>query len=439
MRTQTESRGYWQKPWETASRKTLRELQLQQLNRTLRNASRSPFYSQRFRECGLKPRISVLEDIRTFPFTTKEDLRKSYPAGMVCTEASRLVRLHASSGTTGRSTLVFHSRKDIEHWADLIARCLYMVGGRSSDVFQNMMSYGLFTGGLGLHYGAEKIGMLVIPIGTGNTRKQIEFMVELGVTVIHVTPSYALYVAQVVEEMGIRPDRDFRVSIAVAGAEPYSEATRHRIEQLFHTKFYNCYGLSEMNGPGVAFECPLQDGMHLWEDHFFPEIINPETGWVLPDGSEGELVLTTLRREAMPIIRYRTRDLTRIVPGRCACGRTHRRIERIKGRSDDMFIVKGVNIFPSQVETVLMDIPEVDKNYLILLDRKAGLDEMKVQIEIKREYFRGDLNQLRSLQERIRERLQGLIIVSPEVELVEPGTLPPSTGKAKRVIDKRAI
>ncbi len=416
----------------------LQQLHLELLNRTLVACNNSPYYRKKFRELGLKPGIKTLEDIKEFPFTTKDDLRESYPIGMVATSLDNIVRMHASSGTTGKSTLVFHTMKDVENWAGLVARGLYAVGVRKTDVFQNMMSYGLFTGGLGLHYGAEKLGALVLPVGSGNTQKQIEFLLDLKATVLHITPSYLLYLGHVIEEEKIPLSR-FSFRIAIVGAEPHSESTRRKLEKMFRMKVFNCYGLSEMNGPGVAFECLHQSGLHLWEDHYFGEIINPDTGEVMPDGKEGELVLTTLQREGMPMIRYRTKDITKFIAGRCPCGRTHRRMVRIKGRTDDMFIVKGVNIFPSQIETVLMEIPEVDKNYRIILDRKEGLDILTVEIEIKKKYFKGELQQLRTVQEKITDMLKDVILVTPVVELIEPGSLPPSTGKAQRVIDKRRI
>lgn len=430
---------YWDGKKERIEREKLEQLQLELLNRTLKSAYNSSFYKKRFKKLGLNPEIKDLSEIQKFPFTTKDDLRESYPFGMVATDIGNLVRMHGSSGTTGKSTLVFHTRKDIENWADLVARCLYMIGVRETDIFQNMMSYGLFTGGLGLHYGAEKIGTLVIPIGSGNTKKQIEFLLDLKTTVLHITPSYLLYIAYMAEQMNLSPSDDFNIKIAIVGAEPHSEGLRKKLENIFKINVYNCYGLSEMNGPGVAFECPYQKGLHIWEDHYFVEIIDPETGELLPDGKEGELVLTTLQREGMPLIRYRTRDITKIIKGKCPCGRTHRRIARMKGRTDDMFIVKGVNIFPSQIETVLMDVPEVDKNYQIIIEREKGLDILKIQVEVKKSTFTGDIVQLRNLQERIKENLKDVILINPIVELVEPGTLPPSTGKAKRVIDKRKV
>ena len=429
---------FFEKDKETIPLEKLRALQEEKLRRTLKIASRSEYYKRIFKEYGLKPEIKSIRDIEKFPFTTKEDLRKSYPAGMVAVPFEDLIRMHASSGTTGKSTLVFHTKSDIEDWAILVARGLYAVGVRKTDVFQNMMSYGLFTGGLGLHYGAEKLGALVVPAGSGNTQKQIELLLDLKTTVIHITPSYLFYLGHIIEEEKIPLSR-FSLKIAIVGAEPHSEETRRKLEKMFKIKVFNCYGLSEMNGPGVAFECEYQKGLHLWEDHYYAEIIDPETGKVLPEGEEGELVLTTLEREGMPVIRYRTRDITRFIKGRCPCGRTHRRIARMKGRTDDMFIVKGVNIFPSQIETVLMQTPEVDKNYRIIIERYEGMDNLTVEVEIKKECFDGEISHLRSIQERLVASLKDVILVTPEVRLVEPGSLPSSTGKAQRIIDKRRL
>jgi phenylacetate-CoA ligase len=429
---------FFEKDKETIPVEKLRALQEEKLRRTLKIASRSEYYKRIFKEYGLKPEIKSIRDIEKFPFTTKEDLRKSYPAGMVAVPFEDLIRMHASSGTTGKSTLVFHTKSDIEDWAVLVARGLYAAGVRKTDVFQNMMSYGLFTGGLGLHYGAEKLGALVVPAGSGNTQKQIELLIDLKTTVIHITPSYLFYLGHIIEEEKIPLSR-FSLKIAIVGAEPHSEETRRKLEKMFKIKVFNCYGLSEMNGPGVAFECEYQKGLHLWEDHYYAEIIDPETGKVLPEGEEGELVLTTLEREGMPVIRYRTRDITRFIKGRCPCGRTHRRIARMKGRTDDMFIVKGVNIFPSQIETVLMQTPEVDKNYRIIIERYEGMDNLTVEVEIKKECFDGEISHLRSIQERLVAALKDVILVTPEVRLVEPGSLPSSTGKAQRIIDKRRL
>jgi phenylacetate-CoA ligase len=308
---------------------------------------------------------------------------------------------------------------------------------RRSDVFQNMMTYGLFTGGLGFHYGAEKIGALVIPAGAGNSKRQIQLMRDFDTTVIHIIPSYALHLSTVFTEIGVDPRRDTRLKIAFLGAEPHSEKMRLKIEVFYGFKGFNSYGLSEMNGPGVAFECPEQNGMHIWEDNYIVEIIDPVTLKRLPEGEEGELVMTTLLREGMPIIRYRTKDLTRIIPGTCPCGRTHRRIERIKGRTDDMMILKGVNIFPIQIEKKLMEIPGVGTNFLIILDREGYNDSMTVKVEIEREFFGGDLQQLEALRHRIVEELRSDILITPRVDLVEPDSLPKSEGKAVRVVDNR--
>ncbi|MCM8771768.1 MAG: phenylacetate--CoA ligase [Candidatus Omnitrophica bacterium] len=427
---------FWEKSIETIDEKKLKELQLERLNYSIEIAKKSEFYGQKLKDIK---KIKNFDELEKIPFTTKEDLLQNNPLSFLTTDLKNIVRVHSSSGTTGRSKYIFYTKKDIENWADLVARCLFMVGIRKNDIFQNMMSYGLFTGGLGLHYGAEKIGILVIPAGVGNTEKQIELMRELKTTVIHITPSYLLYIAHYIEEIGLSPSEDFNLKTAIVGAEPYSENTRKKLENIFKINVYNCYGLSEMNGPGVAFECPYKDGLHLWEDNYYMEIIDPKTGKILGENEEGELVLTTLKREGMPLIRYRTGDLTKILRERCECGRTHRKIMRIKGRSDDMFIVKGVNIFPSQIEAVIMEFPEVDKNYQIIIDRKGGLDILTVQVEIKKEFFKGEINELRDLQERIKEKLKEKIFVSPIVELVETGTLPTTTGKAKRVIDKRRL
>jgi phenylacetate-CoA ligase len=312
-----------------------------------------------------------------------------------------------------------------------------MAGMRRSDVFQNMMTYGLFTGGLGFHYGAEKIGALVIPAGAGNSKRQIQLMRDFETTTIHIIPSYALHLSTVFEEVGVDPRRDTKLRLAYLGAEPHSEKMRRKIEEFYGFKAFNSYGLSEMNGPGMAFECPEQNGMHIWEDNFLVEIIDPKTLEPVPDGEEGELVTTTLLREGMPILRYRTKDLTRIIPGPCPCGRTHRRIERIKGRTDDMMILKGVNIFPIQIEKKLMEIPGVGTNFLIILDREGYNDQMTVKVEVQKEYFGGGLQQLETLRRRIAEELKSDILISPKVDLVEPDSLPKSEGKAQRVIDNR--
>jgi phenylacetate-CoA ligase len=434
-----EPRGaYWAPDLETMPREALVSRQMELLRATLVRAGRSPFYGPLFAARGIPSGGAVTPaEVAALPVTTKADLRSAYPYGFLTVGREELVRLHSSSGTTGSATVIFHTRRDMDVWTDLVARCLWMVGVRPGDVFQNMMGYGLFTGGLGLHYGAERVGALTIPAGSGNTRRQIQLMQDFGTTVLHIIPSYALRLAGAFQEAGVDPVGDLPLRIALLGAEPHSEAVRRRIETLFGLRAYNSYGLSEMNGPGVAFECPEQDGMHLWEDSYLAEIVEPDTLRPLPDGEEGELLLTTLRREGMPLIRYRTKDLTRFIPGPCPCGRTHRRIDRIKGRTDDMLILKGVNIYPIQVERVLMGIPGVGHNYLITLDTKDYLDRMKVSVEIEREFFTGDLKTLEALRRRITAELRDEILITPEVELVEADSLPKSEGKAVRVVDQR--
>jgi phenylacetate-CoA ligase len=429
---------YWEEAIETMNREELERLQSARLADTLARAEKSVHYGELFRKIGLdRGRIRSAADVAKLPPTTKEDLRENWPYGFLACSRDELIRMHSSSGTTGRATVIFHTAGDIAAWTNLLARSMYMAGMRRSDVFQNMMTYGLFTGGLGFHYGAEKIGALVIPAGAGNSKRQIQLMRDFETTAIHVIPSYALHLSTVFEEVGVDPRRDTKLRMAFLGAEPHSEKMRLKIEELYGFNAFNSYGLSEMNGPGMAFECPEKNGMHIWEDNFIVEIIDPVTLEPLPDGEEGELVTTTLLREGMPIIRYRTKDLTRIIPGPCPCGRTHRRIERIKGRTDDMMILKGVNIFPIQIEKKLMEIEGVGTNFMIILDRKDYNDAMTVKVEVQKKFFGGDLQQLEALRRRITEELKGDILITPKVDLVEPDSLPKSEGKAKRVIDNR--
>ncbi|MDD5067133.1 MAG: phenylacetate--CoA ligase [bacterium] len=429
---------FWDKKIETISRSGLERLQLKRLKSTLAGINKNvPFYKDKLKKLKIKPdKIRNLEEIRNLPFTTREDLRANYPYGLLAVSLDHVVRLHTSSGTTGKPKAILFSRKDIEQAADLIARCLVMTGMKKNEVFQNMMSYGMFTGGLVMHYGAEKVGLLVIPAGPGNTDRQISLMQDFKSNAIHITPSFALYLADVLEKKGVDPRKDLFLKRAYMGAEPYTEATRNKIEAIYGIDVYNSYGLSEMNGPGVAFECPEKNGMHIWEDNFLVELVDPKTNGPVPEGKEGELVLTTLCREAMPIIRYRTGDLTSIIPGKCRCGRTHRRVSRMTGRTDDMFIVRGVNIFPQQIERVLMAIQGVGRNYQITLD---SLDDMTVKVEIRKELFDGKVDHLVNLQNTITEKLRDEIMVRPRVELLEPGALPPSEGKAKRVLDNRTL
>lgn len=429
---------FWDQRVETMDRAALAALQIRQLQETVRRCSeRVAFYRQRCAEAGVRPeQIRALEDVRRLPFTTNADLRAQYPDGLVAVDRHDLARLHTSSGTTGKPKALFFSRGDVDRAAELIARCLLMTGVTRGDVLQNMMTYGLFTGALVMHYGAEKVGLLVIPAGPGNSERQLLLMRDFGTTVFHATPSYALYFADFLERKGIDPRRDLALRKAYVGAEPHTEETRLKIEQALGIDAYNSYGLSEMNGPGIAFECEHKRGMHLWEDQFLMEIIDPVSGTPRPDGERGELVLTSLTREAMPLLRYRTRDITSIITEPCACGRTHRRIERITGRSDDMLIVRGVNFYPQQIEQVLMKVPGVGRNYLVTL---RGLDEMTVQVEFTEAGFDGQVDHLVRLQNQITEKLRAEILVKPKVELVPPGSLPVSEGKAKRVIDQRML
>jgi len=429
---------FWEKEIEAMPKDELRELQLSRLKHILAQASQSPFYKELFQNISFSPdKVKTLEDIKHLPFTTKDDLRKSYPYGFLSVHTDEIVRVHTSSGTTGSATAVLHTQKDLDTWANLMARCMYMTGVRRSDVFQNTMGYGLFTGGLGFHYGAERIGMIVIPSGPGNSRRQIELMRDFGTTTIHILPSYALRLYNIFEEMELSPKEDTKLKIAFIGAEPHTEAMRQRIENAYGINAFNSYGLSEMNGPGVAFECIYKDGMHFWEDSFLLEVINPNTLEPVPDGEEGELVFTTLSREGMPIIRYRSRDLAAVMPEPCSCGRFHRRITRIKGRTDDMLIVKGVNIFPMQIEKTLMAVPQVGTNYQIILETENILDKLIVRVEMNPEYFDDEFRTLTSLQRKITAALRTEILVDAQVDLVEPGTIPRPEGKAVRVIDNR--
>ncbi|MDR3237461.1 MAG: phenylacetate--CoA ligase [Spirochaetia bacterium] len=430
---------FWNEKSETLDRADLEKLQLQKLRETLKLAAGTSFYGQLFAENKIDiSKVTSLDHLKDFPFTKKTDLRTSYPDGMIAVDKKEIVRMHASSGTTGKSTVIFYTQHDIDEWSDQVARSLTATGITPNDVFQNMMGYGLFTGGLGMHLGAERLGCMVIPASTGNTLKQIQLMEDFHTTAMHITPSYALHLADSIREQGVDP-AELNVRKAFLGAEPYSVGVKHKVEEQWNLDAYNSYGMSEMNGPGVAFECEYKDGMHLWEDFYIIEIIDPETLENLPDGEEGELVLTHINRRAMPLIRYRTRDLTRVIPGVCPCGRTHRRIDRIKGRSDDMLIVGGVNVFPSQIETVLMKIPEVGNNYQILLNRVNNLDRLNLKVELKTNDLFGNENELRCLQSKISAEVIALITVTPRLELLSPGTLPASTGKAVRVIDNREI
>ncbi|MDR1389301.1 MAG: phenylacetate--CoA ligase [Treponema sp.] len=430
---------YWNHPIETMPRDELEKLQLSRLKDAVRFALRTPFYKKRLEEAGIKSGddIKTLSDLGRVPFTTKHDLREGFPYGFLSVPREDVVRLHASSGTTGAPTTIYFNAADIDTWADYVARCIYGTGCTKSDVFQNMITYGLFTGGLGFHAGGEKVGMMVIPSGAGNTTRQFRLMQDYGTTVLHATPSFLLHVESKMREEGVSRN-SLKLKRAFAGAEPYSEDTRRRIEELLQIDVFNSYGLSEMNGPGVAFECQAKNGLHIWEDGYLVEIINPETLESAAAGETGELVITCLCREATPILRYRTRDLTSLCLDPCPCGRTHRRLRRITGRSDDMLIINGVNVFPSQIEEVIMAMKEVGNNYLIEIEKEGMLDRLTVKTEVTPESFRDDTRPLNALKEKIRRTLQASITISPRVELHESGSLPVSEGKAVRVTDRRA-
>lgn len=431
---------YFNPELETMSRSELEALQLERLKKTVRHCMNAEFYQKKFKELGTTPDdIQSLDDVRKLPFTSKEDLRENYPFGLACVPLKQCTRLHSSSGTTGNPTVVLHSQKDLEEWANAVARCLWMVGSRPEDVFQNSAGYGMFTAGLGFQYGAEKVGMLTVPAAAGNTTRQIKFIRDFGTTVLHAIPSYASRIYEVMREEGCDPRRDTKLRVLCIGAEPHSEEQRQRIEDNLGVKAYNSYGISEMMGPGVAFECQEQNGLHIWEDYFIVEIIDPVTLQPVPDGQLGELVLTTINREAMPLLRYRTRDLTRILPGECPCGRQHRRLARLQGRSDDMMILKGVNIFPIQIEKILLKFQELSTDYLITLETKEGGDTMTIDVELN-QLFTDDYRQLQSLEKTITRMLKDEILITPKVRFVAKGSLGASDEKkAVRVRDLRKL
>lgn len=430
---------YYNPKEETLSREEIEKLQLERLKQTVRRCMNSPFYKKKFEEMGLTPDdIQSLDDVRKLPFTTKQDLRDQYPFGIASMPVSACVRLHSSSGTTGHPVVVVHSARDLDQWANAVARCMWMVGCRPDDVFQNTSGYGMFTGGLGFQYGAEKMGMLTVPAAAGNTRRQIKFFTDFGTTCVHAIPSYASRIYEVMQQEGIDPRRDTKLKTFFIGAEPHSDEQRKRIENLLGIKAYNSFGMSEMMGPGVAFECKEQNGMHIWEDYFIVEIVDPKTLEPVPDGEIGEMVLTTINREAMPLLRYRTRDLTRILPGECPCGRHHKRIDRMKGRSDDMIVLRGVNIFPIQIEEVLLTFKELSTDYLITLTTDANNDNMTVEVELSA-LFTEDYSRLQTLTKEITRRLHDEILLTPHVKLLPPGTLEKSEGKAVRVKDLRKV
>ena len=432
--------SYWDKEKECMPRKELEELQLRRLKETVyRVYAFVPAYKEKMDQAGIKPEdIKSLKDLQKLPFTTKQDLRDNYPFGLFALPMSEVVRIHSSSGTTGKPTVVGYSKKDIDTWSELMARALTSAGATRYSVIQNAYGYGLFTGGLGVHYGAEKIAASVIPSSGGNTKRQIMLMQDFGTTVLTCTPSYALFMSEVMREMGIEPN-DLKLKAGIFGAEPWSENMRREIENKLEIDAYDIYGLSEIIGPGVAIECPNKQGLHIAEDHFLAEIIDPINEEVLEDGNQGELVITTISKEALPIIRYRTRDLTSLDKNICDCGRTHVRMQKVLGRSDDMVIIRGVNVFPSMVESVLLNIPGVEPHYLLIVDRKGNLDQLEVQVEVSEQLFSDEVRKLEELGAIIAKEMESALGVNAKIRLVEPKSIERSEGKAKRVIDRRNI
>ncbi|MGI6037769.1 MAG: phenylacetate--CoA ligase family protein [Limnochordia bacterium] len=425
---------------EGASRQRLEELQLIRLQQTVRWVwERVPYYREKMTRAGIGPDdIQSLGDLRYLPMTTKDDLRETYPFGLFAEDPQEIVRIHASSGTTGKPTVVGYTKEDIDTWSEVMARTLVCAGVTRRDVIQIAYGYGLFTGGLGAHYGAERLGATVIPISAGNTKRQIMLMRDLGTTVLACTPSYALYLAEALEEAGIKRE-ELSLRLGIFGAEPWSEGMRKEIENALGIDAIDIYGLSEIIGPGVASECQAKAGLHVFEDHFIPEVVDPLTGEPVEEGQQGELVFTTITKRGLPIIRYRTKDITCLNREPCLCGRSHARIRKVFGRTDDMLIIRGVNVFPSQIETVLLELGQTEPHYLIIVDRKRGLDEVEVWVEVSKDMFIDEVRRLEALERMIKKAIEGTLGIAVSVKLVEPKTIERSEGKAKRVIDRREL
>lgn len=432
---------FFNEEFETLPRQALAALQLKRLQSVLERVYATvPFYKASFDRAGIKPAdVKGLEDLQLLPFTTKQDMRDSYPYGLFAAPMEEIVRIHASSGTTGKPTVVGYTSRDIDIWAELMARSFVSAGAHKGDIIHNAYGYGLFTGGLGAHYGAERLGASVIPMSGGNTRKQIMIMQDFGSTVLTCTPSYSLFMAEAAQEEGI-DFRNLKLRVGIFGAEPWSESMRAEIEGKLNLSAIDIYGLSEIMGPGVAIECfQGKQGLHIWEDHFIPEIIDPETGRPLKEGERGELVITTITKQGIPLIRYRTRDITSITCEPCVCGRTHARIMRMSGRSDDMLIIRGVNVFPSQIESVLVGIEGVEPHYLLIVERKDNLDTLEIQVEVDERLFSDEIKVLQKLSRRIEKEIKDLLGITCSAKLVEPKSIQRSEGKAKRVIDNRQL
>lgn len=430
----------WNPEYEMMPKADLRRLQGERLRRTVERVYRNvPFYRAKFDTAGVKPEdIQSVEDLVRLPFTTKQDLRDNYPFGLFAAPQQEIVRIHASSGTTGKMTVVGYTRKDITTWAEVMARTLGCAGATSKDIVQVAYGYGLFTGGLGVHYGAERLGAAVVPISGGNTKRQLQIMTDFGTTILACTPSYALYMAETAAEEGFSLDQ-LQLKAGVFGAEPWSNSMRREIESKLGIKAIDIYGLSEIIGPGVASECLYQEGLHVWEDNFLVEVIDPESGEVLPDGEKGELVFTCITKEALPLIRYRTRDISILYNDPCPCGRTHRRMHRVMGRTDDMLIIRGVNVFPSQIESVLLEIGETEPHYQLIVDRDGNLDDLEIWVEVSERIFSDQIRKMEELEAKIRHEILSTLGISARIKLVEPKTIPRSEGKSKRVIDRRDV
>ena len=431
---------YWNKEIETMSREQLHALQSERLRATVKLVyERTPFYRRKMDEMGITPDdIKTIDDIVKLPFTTKLDLRDNYPFGLNAVPMSEIVRIHASSGTTGNPTVVGYTQKDLDVWKECISRCFTAYGADNHDIFQISYGYGLFTGGLGAHDGATNIGASVIPMSSGNTEKQVKIMHDFGSTVLCCTPSYALFIADYIADSGISRE-ELKLKIGAFGAEPWTENMRREIEEKLQIKAYDIYGLSEIAGPGVGYECEYQTATHLCEDHYFPEIIDPETLQPVAQGTQGELVFTHLTKQGMPLLRYRTKDLTRLHYDTCACGRTLVRMDRILGRSDDMLIIRGVNVFPSQIESVILELPEFEPHYMIYVDRVNNTDTIELHVEAKTEAYSDNVAAMVELTKKIKHRLNNVLGLSVKVKIVEPRSLERSIGKAKRVEDRRRL
>jgi phenylacetate-CoA ligase len=432
---------FFNEEFETLPRPALEALQLKRLQTVLERVyANVPYYKASFDRAGIKPAdVKNLDDLQRLPFTTKQDMRDSYPYGLFAAPMEEIVRIHASSGTTGKPTVVGYTRKDIEIWSELMARSFVSAGAHKGDIIHTAYGYGLFTGGLGAHYGAERLGASVIPISGGNTKRQIMIMQDFGSTVLTCTPSYSLFMAEEARTEGI-DIKNLKLRVGIFGAEPWSEAMRGEIETKLNLDAIDIYGLSEIMGPGVAIECiEAKQGLHIWEDHFIPEIINPETCQRVAEGERGELVITTITKQGIPLIRYRTRDITSITYEPCICGRSHARITRMSGRSDDMLIIRGVNVFPSQIEAILVGIEGVEPHYLLVVDRSGNLDTLEVQVEVDEQLFSDEIKVLQKLARRIEKEIKDMLGVTCSAKLVEPKTIPRSEGKARRVIDNRKL